>query len=166
MFPPIAKSLPPATQSDILGILQRERDHAMTLLSSSPLLASLFVSYANQAAALEASTPSTKSGEWKILENTVTRLQNEIDILKPENLEMTERLTAAAASLEAFCSQVSSLKEANAAQQLDIGSLRAELLEFKDKYNRLVENLNAERDALQSIVSDLKVSLALYSITG
>ena len=37
----------------------------MELLSSSPLLAALFASYANRAAALEASTPSTKSESTK-----------------------------------------------------------------------------------------------------
>jgi FtsZ-binding cell division protein ZapB len=161
MFPAMAKSLPPATQIDILEILQREQDRAMELLSSSPLLASLFVSYANQAAAFESSTPPTESEEWKALENTVSRLQEEVDELKPENVEMTERLAAAAAALEAFRSQVTSLKEENAVQKLDIGSLKAENLEFKIKYDRLVENLTAERDGLQSMVSDLKVCFGL-----
>lgn len=130
----------------------------MTLLSSSPLLASLFISYANQAAAFESSTPPTESEEWKALENTVSRLQEEIDKLRPENIEMRERLAAAGASLEAFRSQVASLKEVNVAQQLDIKSLQTELLEFKDKYDRLAENSTAERDALQSAVSDFMVS--------
>ena len=160
MFPRtslITKALPSATQSDILEILQREQDHAIALLSSSPLLASLFVSYANQAAALEPPSPSTESEKWKALETTISRLQEEVDKLKPENLEMTERLAAAASSLEAFRSQVTSLKEVNVAQQRDIGSLRAELLESKDRYNRLVENSSAERVALQSTVLDLEV---------
>jgi molecular chaperone GrpE (heat shock protein) len=138
----------------------------MTLLSSSPLLASLFLSYANQAAVLESSTLPTESEEWETLGNTVVRLQEEVNKLKPENTEMMERLTAAAASLEAFRSQVTSLKEVNVAHQLDIGSLQKELFEFKDKYNRLVENSNDERDALQTIVSDLKVGLEPYLITG
>lgn len=162
---PIANSLPPATQSDILGILQREQDRAIALLSSSPLLASLFVSYANQAAAFESYTPPAESEEWKALENTVSRLQEEVDKLKPENLEITERLVAAGASLEAFRSQVTSLKEVNVVQRLDIGSLQAELFESKDKYNRLVEDSNAERDVLQSTVSDLKVSSEISGLT-
>ena len=160
MFPrmsPNAKSVPPATQSDILEILQREQDRAMTLLSSSPLLASLFVSYANQAVALESFTPSIESEEWKMLENTVSGLQREIDKLKPENLEVKDRLTAAAASLEAFRSQVASLKEINVAQQHDTDSLRAELFESKGKYDRHVEDLSSERDTLRSMVSDLEV---------
>ena len=130
----------------------------MALLSSSPLLASLFITYANQAAGFESSTPPTESEEWKALKNTVSRLQEEVDKLRPENLEMTERLTVAAASLEAFRSQVTSLKGMNTAQQLEFNSLQAELSEFKVKYNRLVENSTAERDALQNTVSDLKVS--------
>lgn len=129
----------------------------MTLLSSSPLLASLFVSYANQAAVLESSSPSTESKEWKALESAVSRLQDEISKLKPENLEMTARLAAAAASLEAFRSQVSSLKEVNVAQKHDISSLRAELFKSQDKYNRLVENSNTERGLLHHAISDLEV---------
>lgn len=138
----------------------------MALLSSSPLLASLFISYANQAAALEPFTPSTESEEWKALENTIFLLQEEVDKLKPKNLEMMEKLEAAAASQEAFRSQVTSLKEVNAAQQQDIDSLRAELLESKDKCNRLVEDSNVERDVLQSVVSNLKVCLEPYLIPG
>jgi molecular chaperone GrpE (heat shock protein) len=169
MFPrtgPIAKSLPSATQSEILEILQREQDRAITLLSSSPLLASMFVSYANQAAALESCTPTTESEEWKALENTISRSQDEVDKLKSENLGMTEKLAVAAASLEAFRSQVTSLKEVNSTQKHDIDSLQAGFFEYKDRYNRFVEDSNAERDALLIMVSDLEVCLKPCMITG
>ena len=156
---PITNSLSPITQSDILGILQREQDRAMALLSSSPLLASLFVSYANQAAALESAstTPSPESEEWKGLQDTIATLQEEIKRLKSENLEMEEGLEAAEASQEAFRSQVASLKEVNMTQQDDIKSLRAELAEARDKYDRLVANSNVEKAALQDQVFDLEV---------
>lgn len=49
-------SLFPATQNDLLRI-QREQGHAIALLSLSPLLPNLFVSYANRAAALESTLP-------------------------------------------------------------------------------------------------------------
>ena len=155
--------LPPATQSDIMGILQREQDRAMALLSSSPLLASLFVSYANQAAVLESAsaTPSPESEEWKALQNTITILQGDIEKLKSENREVTEGLEATEASREAFRSQVSSLKEVNATQQDDIKSLRAELTEAKEKYDRLLVNSNSEKAALQAQVLDLEVRLEL-----
>ena len=131
----------------------------MALLSSSPLLASLFVSYASKAATLECVTPSTETEERKALENTISTLQGEIDKLRPENVKMTEGLEAATASLEAFRSQVISLKEVNVAQQQDINSLRAELLEYKDKHSRLVEDSKAEKDALRVTISDLEVRL-------
>ena len=167
MFPqisPIGKSLSPATQSDIIGILQREQDHAVALLSSSPLLASLFVSYANKAATLECTTPSTETEEWKALEKMISTQQEEIDRLKPENVKMTESLEAATASLEAFRSQVASLKEVNVAQQQEINSLRTELLESKDQHIRLVEDSDAEKDALRSTISDLEVCSVSYLI--
>ena len=138
----------------------------MALLSSSPLLASLFVSYANQAATLESSTPPAESEEWKALENTISALQEENDKLKLENLRMSERLAAAAAALEAFRSQVTSLKDVSVTQGRDIDSLRTELLESKEKHNLALENSNAERTALQSMVSDLQVCLGLSLIIG
>ena len=129
----------------------------MSLLSSSPLLASLFVSYANQAAVLESDIPSTESEEWKALENTISRLQEEVDKLTPENGEMKGKLEAAAASQEAFRSQISALKGDNTTQQDDIRSLRGELLEAKSKYDQLAVDSNVEKDALKDRILDLEV---------
>jgi FtsZ-binding cell division protein ZapB len=156
---PISTPLSPTTQGDILEILQREQDRAMALLSSSPLLASLFVSYANQAAALESAsaTPSPESEEWKALQNTVVTLQEEIKGLKSENCEMAECLKGAGASQEAFRSQVSSLKETNTTQQDDIGSLRIELAKANERFNWLMVDSSAEKAAFETQVSDLEV---------
>jgi regulator of replication initiation timing len=158
---PITSPLSPATQSDILGILQREQDHAMSLLYLSPLLSSLFISYANRATALESASaaPSPGSEEWKTLQTTIITLQEENKKLKSENREMAEKLEVAEASQEAFRSQASSLKETNAAQQDDIKSLWAELFEAGDKYDLLVEVSNAEKSGLQAQILDLEVRL-------
>ena len=161
---PITTSLSPATQNDILGILQREQDHAMALLSSSPLLSSLFVSYANRAAALESasSTPSPESEEWKTLQTTIAELREENGELKSESLEVTGKLEAAVASQEAFRSQVLSLKEINTTQQDDIKSLRAELTEAEDNYDRFMVDSNMEKASLQVQVSDLEVGARFW----
>lgn len=133
----------------------------MALLSSSPLLASLFVSYSNRAAALESAftTPSPESEEWKTLQNTIAMLQEEIKDLKSENLETTEGLKVAEASQEAFRSQISSLKEVNTSQQDDIKSLRAELAGVRDKYDRLMVDSSTDKAALQDQVMVLEVRL-------
>ena len=161
---PITASLSPATQSDILGILQREQDHAMALLSSSPLLSSLFVSYANRAAALESasSTPSPESEEWKTLQTIIAELREENGELKSENFGVTGKLEAAVASQEAFRSQVLSLKEINTTQQDDIKSLRAELTEAEDNYDRFMVDSNTEKASLQVQVSDLEVGARFW----
>ena len=67
--------------------------------------------------------------------------------------EMTE------ASQEMLRSQVSSLNESNAAQREDITSLQTELVEVKEKYNRLVADSEAEKATLRVQVSDLEVRL-------
>ena len=142
-------------QSEILGILQREQDHAMSLLSLSPLLSSLFISYANQAAALEsaATTPSPDSQEWKALQANIIALQGENERLKSENHELAEK---AVASHKVFQSQISSLREADTAQQGDIESLRAKL-KAEGMYCRLMADSDSERAALQIRVMDLEV---------
>ena len=135
----------------------------MALLSSSPLLASLFVSYANRAAAFESASaiPSLEREEWMALQNTITTLQEEIKDLTSENCEMAERLESAEASREAFRSQVSSLKEVNATQQADIKTLWADLTEINGKYDRFVADSNTEKTALQTRVLDVEVRLGL-----
>ncbi|KAF9645581.1 hypothetical protein BDM02DRAFT_3119983 [Thelephora ganbajun] len=149
---------PHVAQSDILAILQREQDHAMSLLSLSPLLSSLFVSYANRAAALESAsaTPSPESEEWETLQSDIAALREENEKLKSENRELAVKLAAAEASQEAFRSQVSSLKEVNTIQQDEIKSLRAELVEAKDVYDLLMTDSSAERAAHQIQISDLE----------
>ena len=137
----------------------------MALLSSSPLLSSLFVSYANRAAALEStsSTPSPESEEWKTLQTTIAELREENGELKSENLEVTGKLEVVVASQEAFRSQALSLKEINTTQQDDIKSLRAELAETEDKYDRFTVDSNAEKAALQIQIFDLEVSTRVWS---
>jgi len=129
----------------------------IALLSSSPLFARLFLSYVNQTTALEpaSATPSPESEEWKVLQNVIAILQEEIEKLKSEGLELTKELE----SSKAFRSQVSSLEAANTTQRDDIGSLRAELAEAKESHDRLMVNNNAEKAALQTRILDLEVRL-------
>jgi len=65
-------------------------------------------------------------------------------------------LEAAAASQEAFRSQISALKEVNTTQQNNIMMLQGELLNSKSEYDRLLVDSNADRAALQARISDLE----------
>jgi len=153
--------MPPTTQRDILEILQHEQDHAMSLLSLSPLLSSLFVSYASRAAALRSasSVPPSEAEEWKALQDTIAALREENEELKSETREMAGKLEAAEASQEMFRSGVSSLKGANTTQQEEIKTLRAEFSEARDKYDRIVVDSSVEEAALKAQISDLEVGL-------
>jgi chromosome segregation ATPase len=140
----------------------------MSLLSSSPLLASQFLSYANRAAAPEpASTaPSPESEERKALRETIVRLLEENQKLKSESRGMVQKLRATEASQEASRSRLSPLKETNTTQQGNIGSLREELVEIEDKYDRFMLDSNAERAALRAHVLDLEVRLQSCPVPG
>lgn len=131
----------------------------MSLLSLSPLLSSLFISYATRASAVGSTTttPPSESDEWKSLQDTIAALQEENEKLKSETHEMAARLEAAEASQEEFRSQVSSLKEVKTTQEEDTRSLRAQVSEAQHKYDRLVEDSNAEKTALKVQISELQV---------
>lgn len=161
---PIASPLPPTTQSDILAILQQEQDHALSLLSLSPLLSSLFISYATRGAALRSTstTPPSESDEWKSFHDTITALQEENGKLKSEARETAARLGAAEASQEELRFQLSSLKEINMTQEGDIKSMRVQVADAQHKYDRLVEDSNAEKTALKTQISELQVCLLRF----
>lgn len=123
------------------------------------MLSSLFVSYVNRAAALESTTaaPSPDSEDWKNLRAKITPVREENEKLKSENREVVRKLEAAIASQEALRSQVLSLMEVNTTQHDDIKSLRAELIEAKDKYHRFMVDSNAASAGLQVRILDLEV---------
>ena len=138
----------------------------MSLLSLSPFLSSLFISYANRVATLDSAStspspspsPSPESEEWKALQTAVTILQG--NGKRGSGIRgTTGNLEVADASREALHHQIASLKETNMTQHDNIRSLRAELSEAENKYNRLLEDSNAEKAALQAQVLDLEVRL-------
>ena len=136
----------------------------MSLLSISPLLSSLFISYANRAAALESAsaTPSSDSEEWKALQATVTRLRGENGKLESENREMAGKLEAATSSQEAFRILVATLKEDAEVQQDGLRILMGQCAEGTERYNRLVEESSVERAAFQAQILELQVSTCIW----
>ena len=137
----------------------------MSLLSLSPLLSSLFISYANRVVALESAsaTPSPDSEEWETLQVTIAALREENGKLESENCEMAGKLEAAAASQEAFRTLVMTLKE-DAETQLDgFRMLTQQCTETNDKYDRFVAKSATEMTSLQAQILDLEVSARIFS---
>jgi len=146
------------SQSDIIAIFQQEQEHALSLLSLSPLLSTLFVSYASRAGprGSGSSTTSTDSEEWKVLQDTIASLREENEKLRLEARDMVRKLAMAEASQEMLRSHVSSLDESNAIHREDIKSLRAEIMDVQEKYDRVMADSEAERATLRVKVSDLE----------
>ena len=119
----------------------------MLLLSSSPMLASLLLSYSNR----------TETERRRSFRGTIIKLLEENQRLKSEAIGVVQRLKATKASQKVVRSQVLSLKEASTTQQDTINSLREELDEVEDKYDRLMTDANAEKAALHVQVLDLEV---------
>jgi len=133
----------------------------MSLLDLSPLLADLFLSYANRAAALEpeSAASSPESEERRALREIITRLLEENQKLKSETRGMVRKLRATEVSQEVFRSRASFIKEANTSQLDDVSSLRGELVQVEDEYDRFMADSGAERAALRVELLDLEVRL-------
>lgn len=127
----------------------------MSLLDLSPLLADLFLSYANRAAL----TSSPENEERKALREVITTLLEENQKLNSETRGMVRKLRAAEVSQEVLRSRASSLKKANTSQLDNISSLRGELVQVEDDYDRFMADSDAERAALRVEVLDLEVRL-------
>ena len=162
---PITNSLSPATQGDILAILQQEQDPAIPLLSLSPLFSSLFISYANRTAALElaTSTPSHERKDRKTLQATVAALREKNDELESENHDMAGKSEAAAGSQEAFRTLVAALKEDVEDRQNGLRTLKEQYAEGNGRYSRLVIESAAEKAVFQAQVLDLEASACILS---
>ena len=167
----ISSATVPAAPSEVLGIFQREQEHAMFLLSLSPLLSSLFVSYASRAASHESASSapaySPENDEWKKkLHDSVSALREENRRLQSENREVVLKLEAVQASQEGSLSHISSLEQVNAAQQNEINSLRKELVEAKDSYEQVMKGWNVEKTAYLTRISGAEVGFSAFSAEG
>lgn len=96
----------------------------------------------------------------------MSAFREENEKLRSETREIAARLEAAEASQEVLRSQISSLEEVNTSQREDVNSLRAQVSEAQLKYDRLVEDSNAEKAALKVQISDLEVGFTIASGRG
>jgi chromosome segregation ATPase len=125
----------PDTQRDILQIIRKEEDHAMSLLAASPLLSSLFLTYANRAATLDGpSAPSPIDTEWTEMKSLNNRLQEEVMSLRDQLNKETDRAKTAEDCVEALRVQLSSVKDANRDLETAVSNERARLEAVTSEY--------------------------------
>ena len=107
----------------------------MSLLAASPLLSSLFLTYANRAAALDGpSAPSPIDIEWSEMKTMNSRLQEEVALLRAQLNEETERAKAAEDCVEALRAQLSSVKSTNLDLEAAVSGERKRLEVITSEY--------------------------------
>ena len=99
-------------QKDVLQIIREEQDRAMSLLAAR--LSSLFLTYADSAAALDGPpTLSPIDPEWSEMKTLNSSLQEEVASLRAQLEKETGRAKTAEDRVEAFHAQIASLKDTN-----------------------------------------------------
>ena len=107
----------------------------MSLLAASPLLSSLFLTYANRAATLDGpSAPSPIDTEWMEMKSLNNRLQEEVMSLRAQLDKEMDRAKTAEDCVEALRVQLSSVKDVNRDLETAVSNGRARLEAVTSEY--------------------------------
>ena len=133
----------------------------MSLLAASPLLSSLFLTYANRAAALDGpSAPSPIDIEWSEMKTMNSRLQEEVALLRAQLNEETERAKAAEDCVEALRAQLSSVKSTNLDLEAAVSGERKRLEVVTSEY---AEHKREAGDTIAELRTTVDKEAASYS---
>ena len=122
----------------------------MSLLSASPLLSSLFLTYANRAAALDGpAAPSPVDVEWTEMKTLNNRLQEEVTLLRDQLNKETDRAKVAEDCVEALRAQLSSVKCSNR-------DLETEALDERNKLERITSEYMAYKKEAKDTIAELR----------
>jgi len=126
----------------------------MSLLAASPLLSSLFLTYASRATALDGPpAPSPVDVEWTEMKTLNTRLQEEVTLLRAQLDKETDRAKMAEDCVEALRAQLSSVKDANRDLETAVSNERAKLdaitSEYAEHQEEAEEDIAELRDAVK-----------------
>ena len=122
----------------------------MSLLSASPLLSSLFLTYANRAAALEGPpAPSPIDLEWTEMKTLNSRLQEEIALLRDQLSKEVDRAKVAEDCVEALRAQLSSVKSTNR-------NLETEALDERTKLEAVTSEYVVYKKEAKNTIAELR----------
>jgi len=122
----------------------------MSLLSASPLLSSLFLTYANRAATLDGpAAPSPIDVEWKEMGALNNRLQIEVALLRDQLNKETDRAKVAEDCVEALRAQLSSVK-------CSIRDLETEVSDERDKLEAITSEYVAYKRETNDTIAELR----------
>jgi len=162
------------SQKDILQIIRKEEDHAMSLLAASPLLSSLFLAYANKAATFDGpAAPSPVDLEWTEMKALNNRLQEEVASLRAQLDKETDRAKTAEDCVGALRAQLYSVKEVNYDLETTVSKERARLDAMTSEYTKhkeetadtiaelrdTVDKEAGARAALSQVIADQQITL-------
>ena len=145
----------------------------MSLLSASPLLSSLFLTYAKRAATLDGPpSPSPIDAEWTEMKTMNARLQGEVASLRAQLNKETDRAKIAEDCVEALRAQLSTVKSTNRDLEIILSDGRTELEEITSKYaehkketdDTIAELRNAvDKEAVSYPTLQQVITLSLHS---
>ena len=154
-------------ESEVLHILQKEHTHALSLLRSSPLLSSLFVSYATKAPGSPVHSQSSSSASspipnhnderWTDLKASFETLRTDHDKLRADYVSLTKQVEQDQKEMTELRERFTDIQNQHVAAETELIKAQGDMREMQTKYDAALLKLQ------QGDISRERVTVELES---
>jgi len=145
-------------ESEVLHILQKEHTHALSLLRSSPLLSSLFVSYASRVSSSPTPsqspspspppTPSRNDERWTNLKTSFETLRTDHDKLRADYVDLTKQVEQDQEEMTELRERFADIQRQHLTAETELIKAQGDTREMETKYDAALLKLQ-QRDMSQ-----------------
>ena len=153
---------PSPVESEVLHILQKEHTHALSLLRSSPLLSSLFVSYATRApsspsqsqssSSSSSPTPSHDDERWTDLKTSFETLRTDHDRLRADYVNLTKQVEQDQKEMTELRERFADIQHQHLVAETELVKAQGDMREMETKYDAALLKLQ-QRDISQERIT-------------
>lgn len=153
-------------ESEVLHILQKEHTHALSLLRSSPLLSSLFVSYASRASSppvhsqssssSSSPTPSHNDERWSDLKTSFETLRTDHHKLRADYVNLTKQVELDQKEMTGLRDRFADIQRQHLTAENELINAQGEIREMHTKYDAALLKLEQRDISHERMTAELE----------
>lgn len=153
-------------ESEVLHILQKEHTHALSLLRSSPLLSSLFVSYATRApgssiqsqssSSSSSPIPSHNDEQWTDLKTSFETLRTDHEKLRADYVNLMKQVEQDQKEMTELRERFADIQHQHLAAETELIKTQGDMREMQTKYDAALLKLQQRDISHERITVELE----------
>jgi len=153
-------------ESEVLHILQKEHTHALSLLRSSALLSSLFVSYATRApgspiqsqssSSSPSPTPNSNDERWTDLKTSFETLRTDHDKLRADYVNLTKQVEQDQKEMTELRERFADVQTQHLAAETELIKTQEDMRETQTKYDEALLKLQQRDISRERVTAELE----------